>query len=195
MEDDPNALLLPGRAPPPFIGVLGLFPQISWREGLPHRDEGGGRVHDKGGVPGRGPWQGRRHQSWKSHRPNGQLAGAAGVRGAPHGDVAFVSCCRRSPYHQSGKPRGAFAWRSFVDRFIHENGNCKLSSPLCDSAAGAEPMCVLSGRQSTLVEEEALARPRQAWDPLERKFLAKGPDLWRDLARHRSLSRLEEPGP
>ena len=60
---------LPGRAPPPFIGVLGLFPQISWREGLPQSDEGGGRVHDKGGVHGRGPLQGRRHQSLKSHRP------------------------------------------------------------------------------------------------------------------------------
>ena len=54
---------LPERAPPPFIGVLDLFPQISWREGLPHSDEGGGRVHDKGGVHGRGPWQERRHQS------------------------------------------------------------------------------------------------------------------------------------
>ena len=49
---------LPERAPPPFIGVLDLFPQTPWREGLPHGDEGGGRVHNKGGVHGRGPWQG-----------------------------------------------------------------------------------------------------------------------------------------
>ena len=60
---------LPGCAPPPFIGVLDIFPQISWREGLPQGDEGGGRVHNKGGafldsVHGRE----RRHQSWKSHR-------------------------------------------------------------------------------------------------------------------------------
>ena len=55
-EEKPNPL--PERAPPPFIGVLDLFPQISWREGLPHGDEGGGRVHDKGAVHGHGPWQG-----------------------------------------------------------------------------------------------------------------------------------------
>ena len=33
---------LPEHTPPPFIGVSDLFPQISWREGLPHSDEGGG---------------------------------------------------------------------------------------------------------------------------------------------------------
>ena len=83
MNQDP----FPERAPPPFIGVLNLFPQISWREGLPHGDEGGGQVHDKGGGHGRGPWQVRRHQSWKSHRPAGRWAGAAGARVVPHGDV------------------------------------------------------------------------------------------------------------
>ena len=46
---------LPGRAPPPFIGVLVPIPQISWREGIPHSDEGGGKVHDKGRVHGLGP--------------------------------------------------------------------------------------------------------------------------------------------
>ena len=60
---------LPERAPPPFIGVLDLFPQISWREGLPHGDEGGGRVHDKGRVHGRGPWQRAVSPKLKSHRP------------------------------------------------------------------------------------------------------------------------------
>ena len=60
-ELKPNPL--PERAPPPFLGVLGLFPQIYWREGLPHGDEGGGKVHDKGRVHGCGPWQERRHQS------------------------------------------------------------------------------------------------------------------------------------
>ena len=54
----PERPLLPERAPPPFIGVLDLFPKISWREWLPHGDEGGGKVHNKGGVHGRGPWQG-----------------------------------------------------------------------------------------------------------------------------------------
>ena len=54
---------LPERTPPPFIGVSDLFPQISWREGLPHGDEGGGMVHNKGSILGLGPWQERRHQS------------------------------------------------------------------------------------------------------------------------------------
>ena len=57
-------------------------PQISWREGIPHSDEGGGRVHDKGGVHGHGPWHERRHQSWKSHRPTrtvGRCCRSSGV--------------------------------------------------------------------------------------------------------------------
>ena len=62
-----------------------------------------------------------------------------------------------------------------------------LSSPLCDSAEGAEPMCVLSGRQSTFVEEESLTRPRQAQDPLEEKIPRQGRE---PLAR---LRQAQEP--
>ena len=67
---------LPERAPPPFIGVLVLFPQIFRREGIPHGDEGGVRVHNKVGVHGHGPWQERRHQSWKKP-PSNQDGGQA----------------------------------------------------------------------------------------------------------------------
>ena len=68
-EEEESTTPLPERAPPPFIGVLVIFPQISWREGIPHGDEGGGRVHDKVRVYGRGPWQGAASPKLKSHRP------------------------------------------------------------------------------------------------------------------------------
>ena len=47
------SLSLLGRAPTPFIGVLDLFPQISWREGLPHGDEGGRIQEIAGFLPDR----------------------------------------------------------------------------------------------------------------------------------------------
>ena len=81
---------LPECAPPPFIGVLDLFPQISWREGLPHGDEGGGGVHDKGRVRGLGPWQ--ETASLKLEKATvqpGRWAGTATARSEPHGDVAL----------------------------------------------------------------------------------------------------------
>ena len=53
----------------------------------------------------------------------GRWAGAAGAQDVPHGDVALISSIRRFPYHQSGKSWTSFAWRCFVDCFIHENGN------------------------------------------------------------------------
>ena len=50
--------LCPDVLPPPFIGVLGLFPQKCWREGLPHGDAGKGGCTIKGefmdAVHGRG---------------------------------------------------------------------------------------------------------------------------------------------
>ena len=81
---------LPEHAPPPFIGVQDLFPQISWREGSPHGDEGGGRVHDKARctikqrVHGRGPWHGAASPKLKRHRP-ARMAGwrYGGSRCAP----------------------------------------------------------------------------------------------------------------
>ena len=42
---------------PSFYRCPGPLPPKSWREGLPHGDEGGGRVHDKGKGHGRGSWQ------------------------------------------------------------------------------------------------------------------------------------------
>ena len=84
---EPNPL--PERAPPPFIGVSGLFPQISWREGLPHGDERGGQVHDKGGVHGRGPWQGAVSPKLEKP-PSNQDGGLAPLRwDVSHGDVAL----------------------------------------------------------------------------------------------------------
>ena len=58
--DSVDSVPLPGRVPSPFIGVLDLFPQICWREGLPHGDAGKGGctvkvesmdvVHGRSGV-------------------------------------------------------------------------------------------------------------------------------------------------
>ena len=82
------------------------------------------------------------------------------------GDVALVSSIRRSPYHQSGKSWTSFAWRCFVDCFIHENGNDSTGVTACwrarDSAGSAEPMCALSRRQSRLVEGKI---PSRGWRP------------------------------
>ena len=84
--DPPPSLRSP---PPPFIGVLDLFPQNSWREGLPHGDEGGGRAHDKGRVHGRGPWQGAASPKLEKP-PASQDGGLALLRWeVTHGDVAL----------------------------------------------------------------------------------------------------------
>ena len=92
----------------------------------------------------------------------GRWAGTAGALEWPPGDVALVSCIIRSPYHQSGKYWTSFAWRCFVDCFIHENGNDSAVVTALwrvrDSAEGAEPMCALSGRQSLLGGEGIPAR-------------------------------------
>ena len=170
--------------------------QISWREGLPHGDEGGGMVHNKGEVHGHGPWQERRHQSWKSHRPTRTVGRRCRSFGVGRGDVALVSSIRRSPYHQSGKSWTSFAWRCFVDCFIHGNGNdnaCVI--PLWrvwDSAEGAEPMCALSQGQSWLGEEKTLARPEASpspWrDPLSRESLSRPRQAWEPLQAWRAWS-------
>ena len=154
---------MPGRAPPPFIGVLDLFPQTFGREGLPHGDEGGGAVHNKGRVhhKGRAHGRGPRQRSGvtkaeKGRRPTRTVGRRCRNFGVARSDVALVSSVRRSPYHQSGKSWTSFAWRCFVDCFIHGNGNdsaCVI--PLWrvwDSAEGAEPMCAMSRRQNALGE-------------------------------------------
>ena len=83
---------LPEWAPPPFIGVLDLFPQISWREGLPRGDEGEGMVHDKGGVHRLGPWQEMASPKLeKATVQPRQWAGAAMARSEPHGDVVLCN--------------------------------------------------------------------------------------------------------
>ena len=55
-----------------------------------------------------------------------------------------------------------FAWRCFVDSFIHRNGNDNAVVIMLwcvrDSAEDAEPMCALPRRQSWLPEEGNLAR-------------------------------------
>ena len=102
---------------------------------------------------------------------------------------------RCSPYHQSGKSWGSFAGRCFVDSFIHENGNdnavVTALGRVRDSTGSAEPMCVLSRRQSWLGEEGIPARLEAspsllARCPLKEKFLGEG----KTLAR---LARLGEP--
>ena len=105
-----ESIPLPEGAPPPFIGVLDLFPQISWREGLPHGDEEGGRVHDKGKVHGRGPWQGA--ASPKLEKPPSSQDGGLALLGLvvrPTVTSPLEASDRRSPYHQSGN-----SWSSFV---------------------------------------------------------------------------------
>ena len=114
----------------------------------------------------------------------GRWAGAATARGGPHGDVVLVSSGRRPPYHQSGNPCSSFAWRCFIDCFIHENGNDNAVVitlwRVCDSAEDAEPMCALSRRQSTLGKEENLAR------------LEASPSLWLDALSRRGSSPREK---
>ena len=82
--------------------------------------------------------------------------------GDPHGDVVLVSSGGRFPYHQSGKSWTSFAWRCFVDRFIHKNGNDNAVVialwRVRDSAGDTEPMCALSRRQSWPGEERAPVR-------------------------------------
>ena len=94
--------------------------------------------------------------------------------------------CRRSPYHQSGNPGGSFAWCSFVDCFIHENGNCSVAVTVRrrarHSAAGAEPMCALPRRQSWL---------RGEGTPRGKKVLAEPFGLVRSLAEEKPSRGLE----
>ena len=114
----------------------------------------------------------------------------------PHGDVALVSSIRRSPYHRNGKSWTSFAWRCFVDCFIHKNGNDTLSSSrfgASETLQGAQSPCVLCrgdraglgrkepsrglaspspwsdplSRRGPSPRDKSLARPRQAWEPLQ----------------------------
>ena len=86
---------------------------------------------------------------------------------------------------------GSFAWRCFVDCFIHENGNDNAVVTalwrVCDSADDAEPMCALSRRQSWPGEERALAG-LEASPSLQLEALSRrGPS-----PREKSLARLRQ---
>ena len=188
---------MPGRAPPPFIGVLVLFPQISWREGIPHSDEGGGWVHNKGRVHGLGPWQGRRHQSWKSHRPTRTVGQRCRSSGVAFGDDALVSSVRTV----SLSPK----WQ-VLD--LHCFGAALLTALYTGMATAvlASSRFGVSGTLQRAQSPCALCRGDRV--PLSRGFPWRGwrsrqalgvvpsrEDLCRGLAKHESLSRLGEPGP
>ena len=81
---------LPERAPLPFIGVLGLFPQNIGGKGYHMATKEKDRVHGKGRVHGLGPWQETASPKLeKATVQPGQWAGTATARGEPHGDVAL----------------------------------------------------------------------------------------------------------
>ena len=82
-------------------------------------------MHDKGGVHGRGPWQGAASPKLEKP-PSSQDSGPALLGLGVHPTVTspLEWSGRRSPYHQNDNPCSSFAWRSLVDCFIHENGNC-----------------------------------------------------------------------
>ena len=128
----------------------------------------------------------RRHQSWKKP-PSSQDGGPALLElwMCPTVTSPLAGSCRRFPYHQSGNPWGSFAWRGFVDCFIHENGNNSAGVIVLwrvrDSAEDAEPMCALSRRQSWLPEEGNPAR------------LEALPSLWLDALSRRGPSPREKP--
>ena len=110
--------------------------------------------------------QGAASLKLKIHRPSWAVVGDAEVRGAAYGDVRravvlFIA--------EMARPGASFDWCSFVDCFIHENGNCgavvMARRRAHDSAEGAEPMCALPWRQSLLHGEGTPRgrRPRQAF--------------------------------
>ena len=121
----------------------------------------------------------------------------------PHGDVALVSSIRRSLYHRNGKSWTSFAWRCFVDCFIHENGNDNAVVialwRVRDSAEDAEPMCALSRRQSWLPEEGNPARLEASPSLWLGALSRRGPSPRKNPRRGspglESLARLGEPGP
>ena len=112
-------------------------------------------MHDKGRVRGLGPWQGAASPKLEKP-PSNQDGGLAllglGVR--PTVTSPLERSGRRSLYHRNGNPCSSFAWRCFVDCFIHKNGNDSAGVTARrrarDSTDGAEPMCALSRRQSLL---------------------------------------------
>ena len=60
----------------------------------------------------------------KGHRPARMARWLWSARGAPHGDVAPWSVAAGClPITKEENPCCPFAWRRFVDRFIHGNGN------------------------------------------------------------------------
>ena len=126
-------------------------------------------MHNKVGVHGHGPWQERRHQSWKKPPSNRTAGRRYRSFGVAHGDVALVSSAGRSPYHQSGNSWACFAWRCFVDCFIHENGNDStdvITLWRVWDFAGAQSPCALCrkdraglGREVNPREAGGLAKP------------------------------------
>ena len=100
-------------------------------------------MHDKVRVHGHGPWQGA--ASPKLEKPPTSQDGGLALLGLvvrPTVTSPLERSGRLSPYHQSGNPCSSFAWRRFVDCFIHGNGN--------DNAVvtprGAQSPCALCRR-------------------------------------------------
>ena len=142
-------------------------------------------VHDKGRVHGRGPRQGAASLKLKSRRPTWAVVGAAEVRGAAHGDargagVLFIS--------KMARPEASLAWCSFIDCFMHEDG---------DGVADVIPCALCRGGRDNFTRKEPSrglgASRSSAWSLAESKATPLGCPLEdRSLAR---LARLGEPGP
>ena len=123
-----------------------------------------------------GPWQGAASLKLKSHRPAWAVVGAAEVRGAAHGDVRRAGILFIT---EMARPGASLAWCSFIDCFMHENGDsvadvipCALCRGGRDSFARKEPSRGLgASRSSAWSLAESKATPLGC--PLEERSLAR----------------------
>ena len=133
------------------------------------------------------PWAAPRTSAAPTTAQPGRWAGVAEVGRQPTVTSPLERSGRLSPYHQSGNPCSSFAWRRFVECFIHGSGNCDAGvtarKRAWDSAEGAEPMCALSA-------ETELA----SWGRNPAR-LGASPSLLARLGDPGLLDRLGEPGP
>ena len=112
-------------------------------------------MHGAGAVHGHGPWQ-RATSPWQKKPPSTQDDGLALQRSVACPTVTSAwSVAAAGPLITKMAILGVrFAFHSFVDRFIHENGNYGVVVIACrrarHSAACAEAICALQRVQSLL---------------------------------------------
>ena len=103
-------------------------------------------MHDKGGVHGRVPWQ--TSGVTKAGKATGQPDGGLALLrwGVTHGDVRRAGVLVIA---EMARPEASLARCSFIDCFMHENGNC---------STGVIPCVLCRGGRDSFAEGN-LARP------------------------------------